>query len=62
MVKHPGYEFTLTPRDPSHLPKEFPKSSAEETCYFLESYRHHTLPDDAPEMKHIEEAMSTIKT
>ncbi|KAL9695542.1 hypothetical protein quinque_014827 [Culex quinquefasciatus] len=56
LIKHPGYEFQLNPRDPSCMPKEFTESRGL-TCYFLEGYRHPTLSGEATLQEHIEAAM-----
>lgn len=59
LIKHPGFNFHLKPRDPSCLPKEFP-NAGNNTCYFLEDYRHPTLDESLPLIEHIEAAMKTI--
>ncbi|XP_055616561.1 head-specific guanylate cyclase [Toxorhynchites rutilus septentrionalis] len=56
LIKHPGYEFQLNPRDPSFMPKEFTDSKGK-TCYFLEGYKHPTLSEEATLQEHIEAAM-----
>lgn len=59
LIKHPGFEFELTPRDPSCLPKEY--TNAEGMCYFLDGYKHSTVTDkDASLSDHIEAAMRQI--
>nr|XP_014090710.2 head-specific guanylate cyclase [Bactrocera oleae] len=60
LVKYPGFEFDLKARDPSCLPKEFPDTSGDKTCYFLEGYRHPTLSAHLPLVEHISEALKSI--
>lgn len=56
LIKHPGYNFQLQPRDPSCMPKEFAEAKGL-PCYFLEGYKHPTVNDDATIQEHIEAAM-----
>jgi guanylate cyclase soluble subunit alpha len=42
------------------LPNEYPKTRGE-TCYFLDGYKHPTVPESEPLEKHIEAAMEIIK-
>lgn len=58
MVKHPGFNFDLNPREPTCLPKEY--TNAEGTCYFLEGYNHDSVDVDAPLAEHIDAAMKQI--
>ncbi|XP_060649136.1 head-specific guanylate cyclase [Drosophila nasuta] len=60
LTKHEGFAFDLQPRDPSFLPKEFPNSNGNGTCYFLEGFRNPTLETDLPLDEHINAAMKTI--
>lgn len=60
LIKHPGFEFELTPRDPKFLPKEY--TNAEGTCYFLDGYRHPSIASpDASILEHIDAAMKGIR-
>ncbi|XP_037947861.1 head-specific guanylate cyclase-like [Teleopsis dalmanni] len=59
LIKHPGFSFDLTPRDPTCLPKEFPNTD-NDTCYFLDGYRHPDLDENLPLVSHISAAMKTI--
>ncbi|XP_052862642.1 head-specific guanylate cyclase isoform X1 [Anopheles cruzii] len=56
LVKQSDYCFELQTRDISCMPKEFTDSRGQ-TCFFLEGYKHPTLPDDRSLKEHIEEAM-----
>lgn len=58
LVKHPGFEFDLQPRDSSCLPKEY--KNAEGTCYFLDGYSHNGVVTDAGLNEHIDAAMAAI--
>lgn len=59
LIKHPGFNFDLKPRDPSCLPKEY--TNAEGTCYFLEGYTHPTVHKrGASLVDHINVAMEEI--
>lgn len=58
LVKHPGFDFDLEPRDPSCLPKEY--TNAEGTCYFLNGYQHENVRFDVGLEKHIDAAMAQI--
>lgn len=51
--------FSMTPRDRSYLPAEFPKDIPG-TCYFLDSYKHEAVPEDAPQHLHIEQALKDL--
>lgn len=46
-------------RDPSLLPKEFSNTS-NDTCYFLDGYKHPNVDDKAPLREHIEATMMQI--
>lgn len=59
LIKYPGLNFELTPRDPTCLPKEY--TNAEGTCYFLDGYNHAAI--DTPKAtleEHINAAMLHI--
>lgn len=59
LIKHRGFDFPLTARDPSCLPKEY--TNAEGTCYFLDGYKHSTVTNpDATVEDHIDAAMKQI--
>lgn len=58
LIKHPGFNFELTARDPSCLPKEY--TTAEGTCYFLDGYNHSSISKTAPLEEHINAAMLQI--
>lgn len=59
LIKHPGFDFEFTPRDPSCLPKEY--TNAEGTCYFLDGYKHCTVTDESASLDdHIAAAMKQI--
>lgn len=59
LVKHPGFDFELTARDPKCLPKEY--TNAEGTCYFLDGYKHSSVTaEDATLEDHIDAAMKQI--
>lgn len=58
LVKHPGFDFDLQPREPSCLPKEY--TNAEGTCYFLEGYNHPGCSSSAKLEEHIDAAMKQI--
>ncbi|TMW53318.1 hypothetical protein DOY81_001618 [Sarcophaga bullata] len=59
LIKHPGFDFDLQPRDPSCLPKEF-SNAGNGTCYFLEKYRHPSMDENLPLNDHIIAAMKSI--
>ncbi|XP_023308742.1 head-specific guanylate cyclase [Lucilia cuprina] len=61
LIKHPGFDFNLQPRDPSCLPKEF-FNAGNGTCYFLEKYRHPSMDESLPLDDHITAAMKSITT
>ncbi|XP_073954227.1 guanylate cyclase 1 soluble subunit alpha 2 [Choristoneura fumiferana] len=54
LIKFPGFE--MEPRDRSCLPNSFPKDIPG-TCYFLHKYSHPGTDVDAPQVKHIEDAL-----
>ncbi|XP_068623127.1 head-specific guanylate cyclase [Battus philenor] len=54
LVNFPG--FDMEPRDRSCLPNSFPKDIPG-TCYFLHKYTHPGTDPNAPQVKHIEEAL-----
>ena len=58
LIKHPGFEFELEPRDPSFIPKEY--TNAEGTCYFLDGYKHHSVSPEEKLEDHIDAAMKQI--
>lgn len=59
LIKHPGFEFELTARDPSCLPKEY--TNSEGMCYFLDGYKHHNVTDENATLEHhIKAAMTQI--
>lgn len=59
LVKHPGFDFQLTPRDPKCLPKEY--TNAVGTCYFLDGYKHSNVTDENATLEdHIDAAMKEI--
>lgn len=59
LIKHPGFDFELTARDPSCLPKEY--TNADGMCYFIDGYKHHTVTDDNATLEdHIKAAMKQI--
>lgn len=60
LVKHPGFEFDLEPRDPACLPKEY--KTAEGTCYFLNGFSHAGVSAEADLNEHIDAAMTAIRT
>lgn len=49
----------MTAREREFLPAEFPKDIPG-TCYFLDSYRHEAVPEDAPQHQHIEHALKDL--
>lgn len=59
LIKHPGFNFKMEARDPSLLPKEFSNTS-NDTCYFLDGYKHPNVDDKAPLREHIEATMMQI--
>lgn len=59
LLKHLGFNFELNAREPKDLPKEYPKKAGD-TCYFLDGYKHPTIPDAMPLERHIEAAMEVI--
>ncbi|KAM7360551.1 guanylate cyclase 1 soluble subunit alpha 2 [Cochliomyia hominivorax] len=59
LIKHPGFDFDLQPRDPACLPKEF-FNAGNGTCYFLEKYRHPSMDESLPLDDHITAAMKSI--
>lgn len=59
LIKHPGFNYELSARDPSCLPKEY--TNAEGTCYFLDGYKHQSITaEDAMLEDHINAAMLQI--
>ncbi|XP_055385098.1 head-specific guanylate cyclase [Condylostylus longicornis] len=60
LTKHEGFNFELIPREPECLPKEYPNKGEGDTCYFLETYRHGTVNQNASLDEHIEEALKAI--
>jgi guanylate cyclase soluble subunit alpha len=59
LTKHSGFQFELNARDPSALPKEYPKTEGDRP-YFLDGYKHPTMDDEASLKDHIEAAMAQI--
>lgn len=60
LIKYPGFEFDLEPRDPLCLPKEF-SNVDEGTCYFLRDYHHPSITQQELSLDaHIQAAMSII--
>ncbi|XP_025832310.1 head-specific guanylate cyclase [Agrilus planipennis] len=54
---YPGFEFEERPRE--WLPKGFP-SDIPGTCYFLKSYRHPDLPEEASLTEHVDAARKDV--
>jgi len=57
----PEFKFTFIERDPSCLPKEL-HAGPEETCYFLDGFKHSTVDKTKDIQVHIDAAIQQFNT